>query len=167
MSCDRSWRISWFTSSTYHSKSNSRGCLMLALAAFISQQPYGLKSETHVIINVQFLVWYSWNWQISFNRRRSVVCFKQCSRPRLPYTYQWSQIIVRRAYKRKALGTHPDKLGPAADEAEKEVAEAQFRKVCGNLALVVSALRRLLSGVWSVRSIRWCREASSTSLILL
>ncbi|KAF9462906.1 DnaJ domain-containing protein [Collybia nuda] len=36
---------------------------------------------------------------------------------------------VRRAYKRKALETHPDKLGPTAHEQEKEIAEAQFRKV--------------------------------------
>ncbi|KAI8996544.1 DnaJ-domain-containing protein [Trametes punicea] len=36
---------------------------------------------------------------------------------------------VRKAYKAKALETHPDKLPPDADEAEVEVAEAQFRDV--------------------------------------
>ncbi|CDO73265.1 hypothetical protein BN946_scf185008.g27 [Trametes cinnabarina] len=36
---------------------------------------------------------------------------------------------VRKAYKARALETHPDKLPPDADEAEVEAAEAQFRDV--------------------------------------
>ncbi|KAI0763818.1 DnaJ-domain-containing protein [Trametes elegans] len=36
---------------------------------------------------------------------------------------------VRKAYKIRALETHPDKLGPGADEAEVEAAEAEFRDV--------------------------------------
>ncbi|KAH9888848.1 DnaJ-domain-containing protein [Cubamyces lactineus] len=36
---------------------------------------------------------------------------------------------VRKAYKTKALETHPDKLPPDADEVEVEAAEAQFRDV--------------------------------------
>jgi hypothetical protein len=48
--------------------------------------------------------------------------------------------IVRRAYKRKALETHPDKLGPTADEGEKLVAEAQFRKVCPDDLLKISTI---------------------------
>jgi hypothetical protein len=36
---------------------------------------------------------------------------------------------VRRAYRKKALETHPDKLEPGATEAEKQDAEQQFHKV--------------------------------------
>ncbi|KAI0731206.1 DnaJ-domain-containing protein [Earliella scabrosa] len=36
---------------------------------------------------------------------------------------------VRKAYKVKALETHPDKLPPGADEAEVEAAQAKFRDV--------------------------------------
>lgn len=36
---------------------------------------------------------------------------------------------VRKAYKRKALATHPDKLNPDATEDERIHAETQFRKV--------------------------------------
>jgi len=36
---------------------------------------------------------------------------------------------VRRAYRKKALETHPDKLEPGASEAEKQDAEQQFHKV--------------------------------------
>jgi len=37
---------------------------------------------------------------------------------------------VRKAYKRKALATHPDKLEPAATRQERLLAEAQFREIC-------------------------------------
>jgi DnaJ-class molecular chaperone len=40
------------------------------------------------------------------------------------------QYAVRKAYKRKALETHPDKLNPDAKEDERMRAETQFRKVC-------------------------------------
>jgi len=36
---------------------------------------------------------------------------------------------VRKAYRKKALETHPDKLEPGASEAEKQDAEQQFHKV--------------------------------------
>ncbi|TBU30678.1 DnaJ-domain-containing protein [Dichomitus squalens] len=36
---------------------------------------------------------------------------------------------IRKAYKLKALETHPDKLGPGADEKEVAAAEAKFRDV--------------------------------------
>jgi DnaJ-class molecular chaperone len=36
---------------------------------------------------------------------------------------------VRRAYRKRALETHPDKLDPTASEAEKQDAEQQFHKV--------------------------------------
>lgn len=36
---------------------------------------------------------------------------------------------VRRAYKTKALETHPDKLDPDANEKDKEISEARFRQV--------------------------------------
>ncbi|KAH8093786.1 DnaJ-domain-containing protein [Cristinia sonorae] len=37
---------------------------------------------------------------------------------------------VRKAYKRKALQTHPDKLPQGAPEYQKRLAEAHFRDVC-------------------------------------
>jgi len=36
---------------------------------------------------------------------------------------------VRKAYRRKALETHPDRLPQGASPAEKAVAEERFRKV--------------------------------------
>ena len=36
---------------------------------------------------------------------------------------------VRKAYRKRALETHPDKLDPGASEAEKQDAEQQFHKV--------------------------------------
>lgn len=36
---------------------------------------------------------------------------------------------IRRAYKKRALQTHPDKLGPNITQKEREAAEEQFRKV--------------------------------------
>ncbi|KAF8141686.1 DnaJ-domain-containing protein [Boletus edulis] len=37
---------------------------------------------------------------------------------------------VRKAYKTKALETHPDKLEPTASERERRAAEGKFRNVC-------------------------------------
>ncbi|KAF8909314.1 hypothetical protein CPB84DRAFT_1765813 [Gymnopilus junonius] len=37
--------------------------------------------------------------------------------------------LVRRAYRKKALETHPDKLDPGAGEGEKQKAEREFHKV--------------------------------------
>lgn len=48
---------------------------------------------------------------------------------------------VRRAYKLKALETHPDKLDPGASSEEKQVAETRFhqvRAVCSNLTVPTS-----------------------------
>ena len=36
---------------------------------------------------------------------------------------------VRRAFRQRALQTHPDKLGPDVSEAEKQAAEAKFHEV--------------------------------------
>jgi DnaJ family protein C protein 17 len=36
---------------------------------------------------------------------------------------------VRKAYKQKALETHPDKLEPTATEHERRAAEGKFRNV--------------------------------------
>jgi len=41
-----------------------------------------------------------------------------------------SLYAVRRAYKEKALQTHPDKVPPGASAAEKAASEDQFRRVC-------------------------------------
>jgi len=37
--------------------------------------------------------------------------------------------IVRKAYRKRALETHPDKLDPGASKEEKERAEDEFHKV--------------------------------------
>ncbi|KAI9461484.1 DnaJ domain-containing protein [Boletus coccyginus] len=37
---------------------------------------------------------------------------------------------VRKAYKTKALETHPDKLEPSASDRERRAAEGKFRNVC-------------------------------------
>ncbi|KAI0923847.1 hypothetical protein AcW1_006692 [Taiwanofungus camphoratus] len=47
----------------------------------------------------------------------------------LGITQSASVDAVRRAYKLKALETHPDKLPPGAVEAERQAAEARFRDV--------------------------------------
>ena len=39
-------------------------------------------------------------------------------------------VKVRKAYKKKALATHPDRLPPNASEEEKQQANERFRKVC-------------------------------------
>ena len=44
-------------------------------------------------------------------------------------SFNYKLYIVRRAYRKKALETHPDKLEPGASEAEKQDAEQQFHKV--------------------------------------
>ncbi|KAL0953547.1 hypothetical protein HGRIS_004769 [Hohenbuehelia grisea] len=49
---------------------------------------------------------------------------------------------IRRAYKRRALETHPDKLGLQASDAEKEAAEAQFRSVCNAFEVLNDVKRR-------------------------
>jgi preprotein translocase subunit Sec63 len=38
-------------------------------------------------------------------------------------------VIVRKAYRRKALQTHPDRLPPTATAEQKENSEELFRKV--------------------------------------
>ena len=40
----------------------------------------------------------------------------------------WWHLIVRKAYKKRALATHPDRFA-GKSEAEKSLAEEQFRKV--------------------------------------
>ncbi|KAF4570034.1 hypothetical protein EYR40_009020 [Pleurotus pulmonarius] len=49
---------------------------------------------------------------------------------------------IRRAYKRRALQTHPDKLGPTASVREKEVAESEFRLVTQAFQVLSDAQRR-------------------------
>jgi DnaJ homolog subfamily B member 6 len=58
-----------------------------------------------------------------------------CDSPLTPY-------LVRRAYREKALQTHPDKLPLGASPAEKAASEDQFRRVCDSgLTLVCMALK--------------------------
>lgn len=39
-------------------------------------------------------------------------------------------LIVRKAYRRLALQTHPDRLPPNSSESDKKKSEEAFRKVC-------------------------------------
>ncbi|KAF8817483.1 DnaJ-domain-containing protein [Phlegmacium glaucopus] len=49
---------------------------------------------------------------------------------------------VRRAYRKKALETHPDKLDPGASEPEKQDAEQQFHKVREAFETLGDAVKR-------------------------
>ncbi|KAJ3517739.1 hypothetical protein NLJ89_g296 [Agrocybe chaxingu] len=49
---------------------------------------------------------------------------------------------IRRAYKKKALETHPDKLDPGASDHEKQVAERQFHKVHDAFEILGDAMKR-------------------------
>jgi uncharacterized protein HemY len=51
---------------------------------------------------------------------------------------------VRRAYRKRALETHPDKLDPGANDKEKEEAERQFHRVTN--PIVYEIPRQILSG---------------------
>lgn len=52
-----------------------------------------------------------------------------CNSFRRPVRLLNSFIIVRKAYRKRALETHPDKLDPGANEKEKQEAERQFHEV--------------------------------------
>ncbi|KAF5390417.1 hypothetical protein D9757_005256 [Collybiopsis confluens] len=49
---------------------------------------------------------------------------------------------VRRAYKQKALETHPDKLDPGASAREKESAERRFREVHDAFSILGDTFKR-------------------------
>ncbi|KAF8159594.1 DnaJ domain-containing protein [Crassisporium funariophilum] len=49
---------------------------------------------------------------------------------------------IRRAYRKRALETHPDKLEPGATEAEKQAAEQQFHKVHEAFETLGDAVKR-------------------------
>jgi len=49
---------------------------------------------------------------------------------------------VRKAYRKKALETHPDKLEPGASEIEKQEAEQQFHKVHEAFETLGDAVKR-------------------------
>ncbi|KAK2463650.1 hypothetical protein APHAL10511_004401 [Amanita phalloides] len=53
-----------------------------------------------------------------------------------------SEYDVRKAYKRKALETHPDKLGPNASERQKEIARTRFQKVHDAFNILVNQQKR-------------------------
>lgn len=65
--------------------------------------------------------------------------------------------VVRKAYKRRALQTHPDKLGPTASVREKEIAESEFRLVTQAFQVLSDAQRRKVR--WknhALSSWKWC-----------
>ncbi|KAL4062476.1 DnaJ domain-containing protein [Scleroderma yunnanense] len=49
---------------------------------------------------------------------------------------------VRKAYKLKALETHPDKLEPTATERERRGAEGKFRNVCDAFQILSDSAKR-------------------------
>lgn len=49
---------------------------------------------------------------------------------------------VRKAYKLKALETHPDKLEPTASERERRAAEGKFRNVCDAFEVLSDPTKR-------------------------
>ncbi|KIM68117.1 hypothetical protein SCLCIDRAFT_13753 [Scleroderma citrinum Foug A] len=49
---------------------------------------------------------------------------------------------VRKAYKLKALETHPDKLEPTATERERRSAEGKFRNVCDAFQILGDPVQR-------------------------
>lgn len=49
---------------------------------------------------------------------------------------------VRKAYKLKALETHPDKLEPTATERERRGAEGKFRNVCDAFQILSDPIKR-------------------------
>ncbi|KAI6122669.1 DnaJ-domain-containing protein [Pisolithus croceorrhizus] len=49
---------------------------------------------------------------------------------------------VRKAYKLKALETHPDKLEPTASDRERRAAEGKFRNVCDAFEVLSDPVRR-------------------------
>lgn len=49
---------------------------------------------------------------------------------------------VRKAYKRKALQTHPDKLPPNVTNAQKKYAEERFREVCAAFDILNDPAKR-------------------------
>lgn len=51
---------------------------------------------------------------------------------------------VRRAYRKRALETHPDKLDPGANDKEKEEAERQFHRVTNLIVYIIP--KQILSG---------------------
>lgn len=61
---------------------------------------------------------------------QSKVCTLNCTH-RIEHTNTGSHraSLVRKAYKKRALATHPDRFA-GASVAEKSFAEEQFRKVC-------------------------------------
>ncbi|KAH7106045.1 hypothetical protein BKA62DRAFT_688699 [Auriculariales sp. MPI-PUGE-AT-0066] len=58
---------------------------------------------------------------------------------------------IRKAYKRRALETHPDRLGPGLTPAQKQTAEENFRAVAAAYEVLHDAERRAVydrTGVW-------------------
>ncbi|KAG1746725.1 DnaJ domain-containing protein [Suillus paluster] len=49
---------------------------------------------------------------------------------------------VRKAYKLKALETHPDKLEPTVSEQERRAAEGRFRNVCDAFEVLSDPIKR-------------------------
>ncbi|KAJ8515744.1 hypothetical protein ONZ45_g6902 [Pleurotus djamor] len=49
---------------------------------------------------------------------------------------------IRKAYKRRALKTHPDKLAPSATAVERQIAETEFRVVTQALQVLSDPQRR-------------------------
>ena len=79
--------------------------------------------------HIHYFLWYPRDWTIRFCRWWFCSFCKFHVLDNLKLIYNPFFFQVRKAYRKKALETHPDKLEPGASEAEKQDAEQQFHKV--------------------------------------
>ncbi|KAJ7460640.1 DnaJ domain-containing protein [Mycena latifolia] len=75
---------------------------------------------------------------------------------------------VRRAYRAKALETHPDKLDPAATPEEKQASEARFHEVHGAFEVLRDSYKRraydIQRGFRPTKTTHWTGELSEEQL---
>ncbi|KAJ7695067.1 DnaJ domain-containing protein [Mycena rosella] len=75
---------------------------------------------------------------------------------------------IRRAYRAKALETHPDKLDPAASPEEKQASEARFHEVHGAFEVLRDVYKRraydVQHGIRPGRDTQWTGELSEEQI---
>lgn len=60
----------------------------------------------------------------------------------LDVSHSASDEEIRKAYKRKALETHPDRLGPSASQSQRENAQTHFQKIREAFVVLSDANKR-------------------------